>query len=222
MKATASRSAWVAVSLVLGLVSCLSDRPAARRPPARRTAEGSVIGAATGAAVGALRGDDGRERRMRALIGAGIGALAGAAIGSYMDREEAELRVRIEPRGVGVVRLGDEIQLIVSSTLAFDADGEEIRAGFFNTLAALAIVLGEYNQTLVEISGREDCGDSRYQVLSERRAERIRSYLAGRRIQDVRISARGLCESPPPPSRRSQDRRTRNPRIEIHLFPLTE
>jgi outer membrane protein OmpA-like peptidoglycan-associated protein len=199
----------------------VSDRPSARGSSG--AARGSTIGAATGAAVGALSGDDARERRRRALIGAGIGALAGATIGGYMDREEAQLRVRVEPRGVGVVRLGDEIHLILSSTLAFETDRVEIRADFFETLAALAIVLGEFNQTLIEVSGRDDCGgDSRYPVLGERRAERVRGYLASRRIQEARISARGLCESTPPSSRTSRDRRARNQRLEIHLIPLTE
>jgi outer membrane protein OmpA-like peptidoglycan-associated protein len=84
-------------------------------------------------------------------------------------------------------------------------------------------VLGEHNQTLVEIDGREDCGrESRDPILPEGRAERIRDYLASRRIQDARISARGLCDITPTPSRRSLERRPRNQRIEIHLVPRTD
>ena len=50
---------------------CTTD-PYTGQPRISRTVLGGLLGAGVGAAVGALTGDNGRERKKRALIGAGV------------------------------------------------------------------------------------------------------------------------------------------------------
>jgi outer membrane protein OmpA-like peptidoglycan-associated protein len=170
-----------------------------------------------------MTGDDSRERRKRALIGAGIGALAGGAVGRYMDQQEAALRERLARSGVSVTRMGDEIQLVMPGNVTFETDRADIRADFFEVLSSVGVVLAEYDQTLVEISGHTDStgDDAHNQVLSERRAESVRGYLEAQGIQPVRLVARGFGERQPVAANDTADGRQQNRRVELRLVPLT-
>ncbi|HLN90409.1 MAG TPA: glycine zipper domain-containing protein, partial [Patescibacteria group bacterium] len=59
----------------------------------KRTAVGTLGGAAVGAGAGALIAGSG-HRGTGALIGGVVGAAAGGAIGNYMDRQAAEVLVK--------------------------------------------------------------------------------------------------------------------------------
>ena len=48
-------------------------RPSGSSSQISRTVLGGLLGAGVGAAVGAITGDNGRERKKRALIGAALG-----------------------------------------------------------------------------------------------------------------------------------------------------
>jgi outer membrane protein OmpA-like peptidoglycan-associated protein len=207
---------------VFGAASCATD-PFSRESEMSKTGKGAIIGAVTGAAVGLLTGRNSRSRRKRAIILAGIGGLAGAAIGAYMDRQEAALRERLARTGVGVTRMGDEIQLLMPGNVTFETDRAEIQSGFYDVLNDVALVLKEYDQTLVEVSGHTDStGDDAYnQQLSERRAQSVRVYLTSQGVQDVRLATQGLGESQPLASNDTPEGREQNRRVEIRLVPLT-
>ncbi|HKK02385.1 MAG TPA: glycine zipper domain-containing protein, partial [Gammaproteobacteria bacterium] len=111
------------------------------------TTKGAAIGAGAGALLGILTGDDSTERRQRALIGAGVGALAGGAVGNYMDRQEAELRQRLEGTGVSVTRVGDEIVLNMPGNITFETDSANLNPRFFEVLDSVALVAAEYDKT---------------------------------------------------------------------------
>lgn len=191
------------------------------------TAIGAAGGAATGAAIGAISGDDKKERRKRALIGAGAGAVtggvAGGAVGYYMDRQEAQLRQRLRGSGVSVTRAGDEILLNMPGNVTFQVDRDEIRPGFFETLSSVGLVLEEFDQTLVEVSGHTDSsgGDAHNLALSQRRAESVAEYLASQGVQRERLLPEGYGESHPIADNRSEQGRQLNRRVEITLSPLT-
>lgn len=68
---------------------------------------GAALGAASGAVIGSVSGSDG------ALLGAGIGALAGGMIGNSIDRQEAILRHHLSRSGVQVIRVNDDIHLVM-------------------------------------------------------------------------------------------------------------
>ena len=86
---------------------------------------GAAIGAATSSSSDCGKG---------ALIGAAGGAAVGGGIGYYMDRQEAQLRQKLEGTGVRVVRNGDQIDLIMPGNITFDTDQSTIRSGFTGTL----------------------------------------------------------------------------------------
>jgi len=215
---------------LLGVLACVVTAPACYTMDAytgerkvSKTTTGAAIGAAVGAAAGLLTGDDSRDRRQRALIGAGVGALSGGAIGRYMDAQEARLRERLAGSGVGVSRMGDQIQLLMPGNITFATDQSDIRPEFFEVLNSVALVLEEYDKTLVDVIGHtDDMGSTAYnQSLSERRATAVRRYLEAQGIDATRLASVGAGESQPTASNDTARGRSENRRVELSLVPLT-
>jgi outer membrane protein OmpA-like peptidoglycan-associated protein len=187
-----------------------------------RTKRGALIGAAIGAAAGLLSGDDAVERRQRAMVGAGIGALAGGAVGAYQDRQEAELRRETAGTGIDVSRDGDVIKLNLPDGVTFDFAKYDLKPQFYPALNTIASTLKEYNQTVVEVSGHTDSigSDAANQVLSERRANSVASYLIGQGVQRERFEIVGMGERYPVASNDTEQGRALTRRVEIRLLPL--
>ena len=187
-----------------------------------RTKRGALIGAAIGSAAGLLSGDDAVERRQRAMVGAGIGALAGGAVGAYQDRQEAELRRETAGTGIDVSRDGDVIKLNLPDGVTFDFAKYDLKPQFYPALNTIASTLKEYNQTVVEVSGHTDSigSDAANQVLSERRANSVASYLIGQGVQRERFEIVGMGERYPVASNDTEQGRALNRRVEIRLLPL--
>ena len=176
------------------LVGCTTLDPYTREEKTSKATKGALIGAASGAVAGLLTGDDATERRQHALIGAGVGALAGGAVGNYMDRQEMKLRQQLENSGVGVERVGDEIRLIMPGHVTFQTNSADLYAGFFEVLDSVAIVLEEFDKTVVEVSGHTDStGSESYNMsLSEKRASTVAQYVNNRGVSDQRIVTSGF------------------------------
>ena len=187
-----------------------------------RTQRGALIGAAIGAAAGLLSGDDAVERRQRAMVGAGIGALAGGGIGAYQDRQEAELRRETAGTGIDVTRDGDVIKLNLPDGVTFDFAKYDLKPQFYPALNTIASTLKEYNQTMVEVSGHTDSigSDAANQLLSERRANAVSSYLMGQGVVRERFEVVGMGERYPVASNDTDAGRALNRRVEIRLLPL--
>lgn len=187
-----------------------------------RTQRGALIGAAIGAAAGLLSGDDAVERRQRAMVGAGIGALAGGGIGAYQDRQEAELRRETAGTGIDVTRDGDVIKLNLPDGVTFDFAKYDLKPQFYPALNTIASTLKEYNQTMVEVSGHTDSigSDAANQLLSERRANAVSSYLIGQGVVRERFEVVGMGERYPVASNDTDAGRALNRRVEIRLLPL--
>ena len=185
--------------------------------------KGAAIGAGAGAVLGILTGDDSKERRNRALIGAGVGALAGGAVGSYMDRQEAKLREQLQGTGVSVTRVGDEIVLNMPGNVTFQTDSSDLNPQFFAVLDSVALVLKEYDKTIVEVVGHTDStGSAEYnQALSERRAATVASYVNARGIDRQRILAYGRGLTQPIADNSTAAGRAQNRRVELTLSPIT-
>ena len=185
--------------------------------------KGALIGAAAGVVVGLISGDDAVERRQHALIGAGIGALAGGSIGYYMDKQEAKLRAELEGTGVSVTRRGDNITLNMPGNVTFATDSSDLSPAFFSVLNSVGKVLGEFEQTVVEVAGHTDStgANSYNQSLSERRAGSVASYLQAQGVIAQRVITVGMGESRPMASNSSAAGRQANRRVEITMVPLT-
>ncbi len=187
-----------------------------------------LLGAGTGAALGAVAGaivgkTTSAKTRKATLIGAGIGALAGGGIGVYMDNQEAKLRQRLQNSGVSVTRVGDSIVLNMPSNITFDTDQSDVKPQFYDTLNSVALVLQEYNQTLIDVAGHTDSdgADDYNYDLSRRRAGSVARYLSSQQLDPNRFSVEGRGEREPIASNASARGKSQNRRVEIIIQPLT-
>lgn len=221
MKASFAISILTASLIVSG---CQTMDPYTRESKTSNATKGAAIGAAAGVVAGLISGDNSRERRERALIGAGVGALAGGGIGYYMDQQEYKLRQRLERTGVSVTRQGNEIILNMPGNVTFGTDRSSIRPEFYEILDSVALVLKEFESTMIEITGHTDnVGDAAYnQRLSEQRASSVGSYLRSQGILSARIATQGLGEYYPIASNNTASGRAQNRRVELRLVPVTQ
>lgn len=212
-----------AVMALLAVTSCTTLDPYTREEKTSNAAKGAAIGAAAGVAVGLITGSDSRERKKRALILGGVGAIAGGGVGYYMDRQEMKLRQRLEGTGVSVTRMGDNITLNMPGNITFAVDSSDINSDFYEVLDSVALVLNEFDKTLVEVAGHTDStGDKQYnQGLSQRRAGSVAAYLRARKVRGERLIEVGGGESYPIASNDTAAGRQLNRRVEITIVPLT-
>jgi outer membrane protein OmpA-like peptidoglycan-associated protein len=136
--------------------ACTTLDPYTREERTARAQRQAIIGAAAGAVAGLVTGDSSMERKKRALVGAGLGALAGAAVGSYMDRQEMRLRQELDRTGVSVTRIGDNITLNMPGNITFATNSADLNAGFYEVLDSVALVVNEFEQTVIEVAGHTD------------------------------------------------------------------
>jgi outer membrane protein OmpA-like peptidoglycan-associated protein len=215
------KCAVIAVAAVY-LSACTTTDPYTGEQKVSNTAGGAAIGAGVGAVAGLLIGNNPVQRRNAALIGAGVGALAGGAIGNYMDNQEAELRAQLQGTGVSVSRVGDRIVLNMPSNVTFATDQDQVIPPFYPTLDSVALVLRKFDKTLIDVDGHTDSvGNAGYNMdLSNRRANSVANYLAGRGVDPRRMSAMGYGLERPIASNASEMGRAQNRRVEIAISPL--
>ena len=216
-----------AIAVVLGgslmLGACTTLDPYTREERTARAQRQAVIGAVSGAVVGLVTGDSSMERKKRALVGAGLGALAGAAVGNYMDRQEAKLRAELDRTGVSVTRVGDNITLNMPGNITFATNSAGLNAEFFEVLDSVALVVNEFEQTVIEVAGHTDStgSDAYNQTLSEQRAGAVAAYLNTRQVRGDRIITVGMGEARPIATNDTAEGRQANRRVELTLVPLT-
>ena len=217
-----NRIALLAAAAVL-TAGCQTLDPYTGEQKTSSATKGAAIGAATGAALGLLTGDDSKERRKCALIGAGVGAIAGGAVGAYMDQQEMKLRQQLEGTGVSVTRVGDEIVLNMPGNVTFQTNSSDLNPQFFGVLDSVALVLKEYDKTVVQVVGHTDStGSAEYnQALSERRASTVATYINTRGIDAQRILAFGRGLTQPIADNATAEGRAMNRRVELTLSPIT-
>ena len=222
MKSIRLRAAAIPVA-ILTLISCTTLDPYTGEEKTSNAAKGAAIGAASGVAVGLVTGNDSSRRKRNALIYGGLGALAGGAVGNYMDRQEMELRRQLEGTGVSVTRMGDNITLNMPGNITFDFDDADVNASFYPVLNSVGLVLNEFDQTFVEVAGHTDSsGSAAYnQLLSEKRANSVASYLGSQEVSRDRLITVGAGESRPVADNGTDAGRSLNRRVEITIVPLT-
>lgn len=191
-----------------------------------KTTKGAAIGAASGIAIGLITGRDSADRKKRALILGGVGGLAGGAVGNYMDRQDDALRARLQGTGVSVTRTGpngENITLNMPGNITFAVDSADISSSFYPVLDSVALVLKEYDKTMVEVAGHTDSdGSVAYnQLLSEKRANSVVAYMVSRQIRGDRFIAVGAGKSRPIASNATAEGKAQNRRVEITIVPLT-
>ncbi|MEX0730295.1 MAG: OmpA family protein [Aquisalimonadaceae bacterium] len=141
-----------------------------------------------------------------------------------MDRQEAELREKLQGTGVSVTRSGDDIILNMPGNITFAVNSADLRSDFFEVLDSVAIVAERFDKTLVEVTGHTDStGAASYnQQLSERRAQTVGRYLQGRGVDGRRVATAGYGEDYPIADNGTSAGRDANRRVELTLVPLTQ
>ena len=190
-----------------------------------KTAIGAGIGAGAGAVVAYLANKDEKSgtRNKRILAAAAGGGAIGGGIGYYMDAQEAKLRKQLRGSGVSVQREGDNVNLIMPGNITFGSGRSAIASDFYDVLNSVAVVLKEYDKTLVVVAGHTDSDGSAAlnQTLSEERANSVASYLKSQGIKTVRLEPVGFGATQPLVSNSSAANKAQNRRVEITLVPAT-
>jgi outer membrane protein OmpA-like peptidoglycan-associated protein len=164
-----------------------------------------------------------KEVRKRAMMSAGIGTLSFGTVGSYMDKQEAKLRKRLQRTGVSISRVGDNIILNMPGRITFDFGSANLKSEYYEVLNSVAIVLEEFDKTYIDIFGHTDSiGRKNYNYkLSNRRANCVAEYIIAQGCNAQRFSIQGFGESRPIASNSTKAGRAQNRRVEIEISPLT-
>ncbi len=211
--------------LAFSVSGCMTYDPYTGEEQVSKATTGAAIGASVAAIIAAIdnNDEDARTRNQRILKAAAAGGAIGGSVGYYMDRQEAKLRNQLVGSGVQVVRDGDHLILVMPSNVTFDTDEYQVRPAFGDVLDSVAIVLTEFDKTLIEVTGHTDStgSDGYNQLLSERRADAVADRLRERDVSPGRVITRGYGESRPIASNADEDGRQQNRRVELMLVPLT-
>ena len=199
----------------LALVSCTTAADGTKK--ISKTGIGAGIGAAAGAAIGQVIGKDTKGT----LIGTAGGAAVGAAIGNIFDRQEKELKDKLQGTGVDVKRTGEgEIKLTAPENITFGTNSYVVEALFRKTLDSVATVLNTYPDSTIVVSGHTDTTgtDAINNPLSVNRASSVASYLESQGISTSRITSRGYGSKQPIASNATEAGRAQNRRVEIAII----
>lgn len=192
----------------LVLTSCMTYDPYTDEKKVSSATTGAVIGAVAGAVLGNQVKGSKVDRERARIAGAALGAAIGGAVGQSKDKKEAALRQRLRNTGVAISKSEDGISLVMPGNITFDVGSAQIKPEFADVLNSVAIVLKEYKNSAIEISGHcDDRGNmERNQLLSQQRANAVASYLRVKGVRGSRITAIGYGKSSSTGSR-DMDRR---------------
>jgi outer membrane protein OmpA-like peptidoglycan-associated protein len=218
------RSAALALGASVLVTSCMTYDPYSGEKQVSKTTKGAAIGAGVGAVVGLITGDSSSERKRRAIQLGAAGGIVGGGVGNYMDRQEAKLRAQLQGTGVSVTRSGDNIILNMPGNVTFQTNSADINASFYPVLNSVAIVLKEFDKTVVDVAGHADSTgpDDKNLELSQRRAGSVTSYMGAQAINPQRLITVGYGETRPISTNDTLEGRQQNRRVEITLVPVTQ
>lgn len=212
---------FIALILSVALIGCTTMDPYSGDQKTSNTAKGAGIGAVAGAVVGAASASK-SDRGKGALTGALVGGAIGGGVGNYMDRQEAALRNRLQGSGVQVRREGNNLYLVMPGNITFATGRAEIRSDFYEVLNSVGLVLKEFNQTAIRVTGHTDSTGSASlnQTLSEQRAGSVSSYLISQGVASNRIQSYGEGPRYPIATNDTEAGRQANRRVELELIPM--
>ncbi len=216
----------LSLACITMLSGCTTFDPYTGEEKTTNTAKGAGIGAGAALVISYLanKNKNSGERNRRMLRDAGIGAIVGGGVGYYMDTQEAKLRKQLRGSGVSVVRDGDNINLVMPGNITFPTNGSDLKSDFYNVLDSVALVLEEFDKTIIVVAGYTDSkGSNAYnQSLSEQRARSVATYLKGKKIIAARFETVGFGEKNPIADNATEEGRALNRRVELTLLPITE
>jgi outer membrane protein OmpA-like peptidoglycan-associated protein len=215
MKISKTYIAGIFLSSALLLTSCEAVQNSNHQQ------RGTAVGAASGAVIGGILGNNvgkGKNAALGAVLGGVIGGVAGNVIGNKMDKQAKEIKEALP--GAEVERVGDGIKITLNeSIVTFAFDSSNLTSVAKTNLDKLSQVLINNPDTNINIYGHTDSkGSDEYnQKLSERRANSVKAYLAGKGIASSRLFALGEGESMPVATNDTDAGRAQNRRVEFAI-----
>ncbi len=194
----------VITSLLLS--ACASDQ--------KNTAKGAGIGVAAGAVAGAIIGHQSGNREQGALFGAALGGGVGAAIGNRMDRQAEELEKIAETK-----RTETGLVTKLKSDILFDTGKSDLKPTAQSNLKQMAEIMKKYPENVLTIKGYTDSTGSAAtnNTLSKKRADAVKSELAGAGLPGDTISTVGEGANSPIGDNKTADGRKQNRRVEVEV-----
>jgi outer membrane protein OmpA-like peptidoglycan-associated protein len=144
------------------------------------------------------------------------GPLVMARVGSYMDALENDLRRHVHGKGITVVRMGDDIAVVIRNDRLFSPSGT---LSGDDILEPLGAILNGYVHTSVWVNGFTDTAgapDTNLAV-SQKRARTIADALTHEGVAAQRVTAQGFGEAHLRIATGDGKKEPRNRRIEIVL-----
>jgi len=212
----ANKNVVLSLTLIAFMAGCTAIDPYTGEQRTSRTVQYGGIGAVVCGLIGAA--ESGQRARNAAL---GCGAI-GAGVGAYMDAQEAELREELEGTGVGVQRIGNELQLIMPGNVTFSTNQYTVRPEFTPVLDSVARVLYKFTDTRLQVTGHTDSTgalDYNYN-LSDRRARSVANYLSTQGIDQGRLITQGVGPDQPTASNDTENGRAQNRRVELSIVAI--
>jgi outer membrane protein OmpA-like peptidoglycan-associated protein len=147
---------------------------------------------------------------LEGLGGAGAGGIAAAGTTLGLEGALKELKAEVTPQ---------EIKIDLSADVLFDFDKADLKPAAEAQLQNLLTVVNSRPSASVSIEGHTDVrGDAPYnQALSQRRAESVRTWLAGHGVAAGRLTATGAGESRPVKPGDTEADHQANRRVEIRI-----
>ncbi|MDB4575919.1 OmpA family protein [bacterium] len=108
--------------------------------------------------------------------------------------------------------------------ITFPSNQHDLKTDFYDVLDSVALVLEEFDKTIIAVAGYTDnVGSDAYnQSLSEQRAKSVADYLKGKKVVAARFEIIGFGEKNPIADNGTAEGRALNRRVELTLLPITE
>ena len=208
-------------AVVLGLSSSLLFTSCEAVKNSNNTQRGVAIGAASGAVIGGILGNNigkGGNAALGAVLGGIVGGAAGGIIGNKMDKQAREIKTALP--GAEVERVNEGIKVTMKENMVnFAFNSSELSSATKTNLDKLAKVLVNNPDTNINIYGHTDSkGTDAYNMtLSEKRANSVVNYLASHGVKKNRMFAKGMGESDPVATNKTEAGRAENRRVEFAI-----
>lgn len=182
-------------------------------PPPRPAHIGLAAGAAGGAVIGGAAGGG-----AGAIMGGAMGAIWGGSIGHIIEHHQT-LVDKLIYNGVQVVRVGDEVLLILPSDKFFFNNSPNLRPSYYPVLNMVAKLIKDTPKLDVKVAAFTDNTGSwrRNLSLSRQQSDHMVRYLWAAGVDTRLMVAAGYGDMDPIASNFTQFGRYQNRRVEITL-----
>jgi outer membrane protein OmpA-like peptidoglycan-associated protein len=211
---------WTRTLALASLIAALAACETAPPPPAPIPASFTPLGVSAPYLMGEIIG--GYRPRAAKMRAAKIRPLTPAEVPAYMADLETELRRQTAGIGLDVLNVGGAIVIRIPAAFTFDEGSATVKGTTDATLLEISRTVKTRNRTFVDVLAHTDTTGSPQanEVLSNRRAAAVATYLAGHGVSRARIASEGLGETAPLYNPETSDtQRAANRRIEIRLVP---